>query len=105
MLRTVCSFFLVTIFSLVLAGCATDDPASPDSTGKESDAAGALKSDTNKAAETAGTGVKAAGDATGKALEKAGDATGKALKTAGDATKDAGKATGEAIGGDKKREE
>ena len=89
MIRTVCSFFLVTIFSLVLAGCATDDPASPDSTGKESDAAGALKSDTNKAAETAGTGVKAAGDATGKAL-----------KTAGDATKDAGKATEEAIGGE-----
>ena len=95
---TIRSFLLITIFSLVLIGCSTEESVSPETTGKESDAAGAVKSGTGNAAETVGKGMRTAGEATEKALQTAGEATGKALQTAG-------QATGEAVGGDKKSDE
>jgi hypothetical protein len=88
---TIRSFFLITIFSLALAGCSTDESASPKTTGKKSDAVEAVKSGTGKAAEKVSKGMQTAGEATGNALQKAGQAS-----------QDAGQATGEAVRGDKK---
>ena len=88
---TIRSFLLITIFSLVFAGCTNDESMSPEASEKESGAAGAVKSGTGKAAETVSKGMQTAGEATGKALQ-----------TAGEATKGAGEAAGKAVAGDKK---
>ena len=101
---TIRSFLLIAIFSLVFAGCSTNESASPESTGEGSDATEAVERGTSKAAEKVSEGVRTAGEATGKALQTAGEATGRALQTAGEATKDAGETAGEAVVGEKKEE-
>ena len=95
-------YLLITIVSLIFAGCATDEPASPETAGKEPDAAEVVKSGSGKAIEKVSKGMQTAGEATGKALQTAGEATGKALQEAGQASKDAGQTAGEAVGVDKK---